>query len=163
MVIDIISYTDKQLAALSTEKVLEIREAQLKKNQLQAELQERLKKEKQALIDRGIYPSNVWARLEAKLTAEYEKQVEILRDSLVFYLHYVADGAPITTPDVPYEVDYSLSEEERAVIVKNYYERTYIPYEILARLSNEIINKVRGVNRVVYDISSKTKQSRLYI
>lgn len=30
-----------------------------------------------------------------------------------------------------------------------------IPYEILARLSNEIINKVRGVNRVVYDISSK--------
>jgi len=25
----------------------------------------------------------------------------------------------------------------------------------LARLSNEIINKVRGVNRVVYDISSK--------
>ena len=31
----------------------------------------------------------------------------------------------------------------------------HIPYEILARLSNEIINKVRGVNRVVYDISSK--------
>ncbi|MDE6861583.1 MAG: GMP synthase (glutamine-hydrolyzing), partial [Alistipes sp.] len=31
----------------------------------------------------------------------------------------------------------------------------HIPYEVLARLSNEIINKVRGVNRVVYDISSK--------
>ena len=31
----------------------------------------------------------------------------------------------------------------------------HIPYEILARLSNEIIKKVRGVNRVVYDISSK--------
>lgn len=30
-----------------------------------------------------------------------------------------------------------------------------IPYEVLARLSNEIINKVCGVNRVVYDISSK--------
>ena len=30
-----------------------------------------------------------------------------------------------------------------------------LPYEVLARLSNEIINKVRGVNRVVYDISSK--------
>ena len=31
----------------------------------------------------------------------------------------------------------------------------HLPYEVLARLSNEIINKVRGVNRVVYDISSK--------
>lgn len=31
----------------------------------------------------------------------------------------------------------------------------HLPYEFLARVSNEIINKVRGVNRVVYDISSK--------
>ena len=30
-----------------------------------------------------------------------------------------------------------------------------LPYEFLAKVSNEIINKVRGVNRVVYDISSK--------
>ncbi len=32
---------------------------------------------------------------------------------------------------------------------------TRLPYEFLAKVSNEIINKVRGVNRVVYDISSK--------
>jgi GMP synthase (glutamine-hydrolysing) len=30
-----------------------------------------------------------------------------------------------------------------------------IPYEVLATMSNRIINEVRGVNRVVYDISSK--------
>jgi GMP synthase (glutamine-hydrolysing) len=30
-----------------------------------------------------------------------------------------------------------------------------LPYEILARLSSRIINEVKGVNRVVYDISSK--------
>jgi len=30
-----------------------------------------------------------------------------------------------------------------------------IPYEVLGRISNRIINEVRGVNRVVYDISSK--------
>ncbi|MDR1416765.1 MAG: glutamine-hydrolyzing GMP synthase [Prevotellaceae bacterium] len=30
-----------------------------------------------------------------------------------------------------------------------------LPYPFLARISNEIINKVKGVNRVVYDISSK--------
>jgi GMP synthase (glutamine-hydrolysing) len=30
-----------------------------------------------------------------------------------------------------------------------------LPHEFLAAVSNEIINKVKGVNRVVYDISSK--------
>lgn len=31
----------------------------------------------------------------------------------------------------------------------------HLPFEFLAKMSNEIINKVRGINRVVYDISSK--------
>ena len=31
----------------------------------------------------------------------------------------------------------------------------HLPYEFLAEVSNEIIRKVRGINRVVYDISSK--------
>lgn len=30
-----------------------------------------------------------------------------------------------------------------------------LPHEVLSRISNDIINKVRGINRVVYDISSK--------
>ena len=32
---------------------------------------------------------------------------------------------------------------------------TRVPYETLARISNRIINEVKGINRVVYDISSK--------
>lgn len=32
---------------------------------------------------------------------------------------------------------------------------SHLPYEFLAKTSNEIINHVKGVNRVVYDISSK--------
>ena len=31
----------------------------------------------------------------------------------------------------------------------------HLPYDFLAEVSNDIINRVRGVNRVVYDISSK--------
>jgi GMP synthase (glutamine-hydrolysing) len=30
-----------------------------------------------------------------------------------------------------------------------------LPHDFLARVSNRIINEVRGVNRVAYDISSK--------
>ncbi|TAL62777.1 MAG: glutamine-hydrolyzing GMP synthase [Bacteroidetes bacterium] len=32
---------------------------------------------------------------------------------------------------------------------------SHLPYEFLGSISNEIINKVKGINRVVYDISSK--------
>jgi len=32
---------------------------------------------------------------------------------------------------------------------------SHLPYDFLARVSSDIINKVKGINRVVYDISSK--------
>jgi GMP synthase (glutamine-hydrolysing) len=31
----------------------------------------------------------------------------------------------------------------------------HLPYDFLGKVSNDIINKVKGVNRVTYDISSK--------
>jgi GMP synthase (glutamine-hydrolysing) len=31
----------------------------------------------------------------------------------------------------------------------------HLPYEVLATISTRIINEVKGINRVVYDISSK--------
>ncbi len=30
-----------------------------------------------------------------------------------------------------------------------------LPYEVLARMSSRIINEVKGVNRVVYDVTTK--------
>jgi GMP synthase (glutamine-hydrolysing) len=45
----------------------------------------------------------------------------------------------------------------RAVETKDFMtaDFSHIPYEVLGLISNRIINEVRGVNRVVYDISSK--------
>jgi GMP synthase (glutamine-hydrolysing) len=34
-------------------------------------------------------------------------------------------------------------------------EWSHLPYELLAKISSEIINQVKGINRVVYDISTK--------
>ncbi len=128
MTIDIINYTEEQFAALSTEKIEEIRNAQLKKNKLTATLEERLREEKQKLVDRGAYPSDVWEKIEAKMQAEYASEVQILRDGLLFFLHYVAEDEKdksTVVEGVPYTVDYSLSEEERMLIVKEYYETAY--------------------------------------
>jgi GMP synthase (glutamine-hydrolysing) len=30
-----------------------------------------------------------------------------------------------------------------------------LPHDLLARISSRIVNEIRGINRVVYDISSK--------
>ena len=45
----------------------------------------------------------------------------------------------------------------RAVETKDFMTADWarIPYDVLAAISNRIINEVAGVNRVVYDISSK--------
>jgi GMP synthase (glutamine-hydrolysing) len=32
---------------------------------------------------------------------------------------------------------------------------SHLPHEFLGKISNSIINRVKGINRVVYDISSK--------
>ena len=32
---------------------------------------------------------------------------------------------------------------------------SHLPYELLGKVSTRIINSVKGVNRVVYDVSSK--------
>jgi GMP synthase (glutamine-hydrolysing) len=45
----------------------------------------------------------------------------------------------------------------RAVTTEDFMTASWaqLPHELLARTSNRIVNEVRGVNRVVYDISSK--------
>ena len=45
----------------------------------------------------------------------------------------------------------------RAVTTEDFMTADWVklPYELLGRISNRIINEVRGINRVVYDISSK--------
>ncbi|RFC51802.1 MAG: GMP synthase (glutamine-hydrolysing), partial [Verrucomicrobia bacterium] len=34
-----------------------------------------------------------------------------------------------------------------------------LPFEVLASISNEILNNVKGINRVLYDISTKPPAS----
>ena len=45
----------------------------------------------------------------------------------------------------------------RAVITEDFMTATWahLPYEFLEKVSNRIVNEVPGINRVVYDISSK--------
>ena len=121
MVIDIISYTDSQLAVLADEHILEIKEAQLKKNRLDAALEETLAEEKRRLVAQGIFLSGIWEKYCEKMTAKRDAEVAMIRDALLFYLQYTVrpDEAPL------YKIDYGLTMEERKNIVKEYYDTAF--------------------------------------
>lgn len=139
MTIDIISYTDAQMAALSNEQLMEVMQAQIEKERLYEKLQEDLRAADADLIDRGVFHSSLRVQKRNKLENDYEKEVERLRDGLLFFLRYSYRPG---TPSVGYEVDYSLSDAERVEIVKNYYNTTYDdPLERLNAFEEDTVAK----------------------
>ncbi len=134
MEIDIIEYLPEQYATLSNAALEKIREAQQRKDALTLAFEKKLAAEKQKMMDKGSFLSNIWVRLQAEMTGEYEAQVAIVRENLLFYLHY-ADNVHNgqlggDTSNVPYTVDYSLTELERVAVVRDYYMSAYTDPEL---------------------------------
>lgn len=139
MTIDIISYTDAQMAALSNEQLMEVRQAQEKKERMYEELQEELRAADAQSIDKGVFDSALRRMKREKLETDYEKEVERLRDGLLFFLRYSYRPG---SSSVGYEVDYSLSDAERVEIVKNYYDTEYTDaLERLAAFEEDTVAK----------------------
>ena len=130
MEIDIISFTDAQLAALSAGKLQKVSAAQIKKNKLLRQLEIDLAKEKQRLIDRGILPSTIWTKRQAELVAACNVEIEEVREALLFYLQYTTSGGATVPDNVPYVVDFAYTMEERFNVVKEYYETTYTDVQL---------------------------------
>ena len=130
MTIDIISYTEEQYAVLPEAHILEIQNAQLKKNRLIRKLEEDKQKAKEQLIENGTFLSELWAQRCARLEEVCAQEVEAIRGALLFYLRYTGQTGnngeenPVPENDF-YELDYSLSVEERFFVVRDYYELKY--------------------------------------
>ena len=122
MTIDIINYTQDQYSKLNSEQITEIKKAQGSKNRLQRRLQEKILSEKYRLVEAGIFRSAIWEKICERLQNEYDAEVDLLREGLLFYLQY---SGRQENGEVGYTVDYSLSIEDRVTLVKEYYLRTY--------------------------------------
>ena len=125
MTIDIISFTGEQFAALNAEQILQIKEAQVKKNALDRKLQQDMLKEKYRLQDNGMYLSGIWDRYCNQLREVYAQEVEMLREALLFYLQYSAKPDEEQVQSAPYTVDYALEMADRYIIVRDYYMSAY--------------------------------------
>ena len=118
------------------------------------------------LIKRHPFPGpGLAVRILGDITRE---KVRILQDADDIYIenmqHYVCEDGEVLYDKV-WQAGAVLLSTIRSVGVMGD-ERTYehpamsadwaqLPYDFMAKVSNEIINKVKGVNRVCYDISSK--------
>ncbi|MBQ4053470.1 MAG: hypothetical protein IJD33_03935 [Clostridia bacterium] len=124
MKIDIISYTDAQFAELSEEQILQVQQAQLKKERLDIRLEEEILKEKHRLIENGIFLSPIWELYKAKKQEEHDLEVETLREALLFHLQFSAKPSGDLSTE-GYRLDYSLSIEERYEYVRSFYIEKY--------------------------------------
>lgn len=124
MTFDIITYTEEELAALSTVQMQLLRTAQKKKNELEHVMEAELAVFKQMICANGMQYSTLYNHKRAELEKEFQYQVEILREQLIYNLELnepLTDSEEWGGKDAPYLVDYKLSYVERYAIVKAYY------------------------------------------
>ena len=122
--IDIITFTSTQFSLLTVGQLQTVKTAQQQKDRLYKKLQQKLRKEKYKMVKNGVYRSEIYRLLEERLMAEYEKDVAVIKDCLLFYLRYSMKTAAAAEM-APYRVDYSLTDEQRMLVVKEFYVKNY--------------------------------------
>ncbi|MDE7301635.1 MAG: hypothetical protein K2N47_05635 [Clostridia bacterium] len=127
MTFDIIDVTEEEVKKYETIKLKLLRTAQQKKNELQHKMENTLKEFKRITYTNGTQNSTIYAAYEKELKEEFEYQVEILREQLLFNMSLrepTSDGETGNDKniyDYVYVVDYELSYVERYIIVRDYY------------------------------------------
>ena len=121
------------------------------------------------LVNRQPFPGPGLAiRIIGQIT---EEKLQILKEADSILRQEIESYDKCTTPDQYFAVltntksvgvmgdgrsyDYTLAL--RAVNTSDFMTATFsrLPYDLLEKISTEIVNKVPGINRIVYDITSK--------
>lgn len=137
MTFDILDITQEEAENFETIQLKLLRTAQQKKNELYHKLKEELRVYNKLTMTNGTCHSSLYADKEAELVEEYEYQVEILREQLVFNMSLKEPTHNGETGNSGYDntgylVDYELSYIERYVLVRDYYMTIENPHERLA-------------------------------
>ena len=139
---DIVDMTEEEILALSTVQMRLLRSAQREKDELALELERDKQTFRKILITDGMLNSSLYENKCAELDAEYNRQVGIIADDLVYNMSLNMPGTDDDSPsggdeDVGYIVDYSLSYLDRYQIVRNYYMSIADPAERIALYTSD--------------------------
>lgn len=123
MIIDIMEYSEEQLAKMTHLQRMRVFEAQERKNRLYKQFLKQLRRERDNLIENGIFYSEIFNKIKQKMESEFNESVDAIRERL---MHLIAKDAHAGDANgVPYTVDYTLSYEDRYIVVRDYYLNTY--------------------------------------
>ncbi len=127
MTFDIIDITEAEVKKLDSVRLKLLRTAQQKKDELYHKLESELAEQKRLAYSNRMENSTLYTQVAAELTAEYEYQVEIVREQLNFNMSL---GEPTLGQEMGptgnngsngYIVNYELSYMERYIEVRDYY------------------------------------------
>lgn len=147
---DIIDISQEEAEQLETVQLKLLRTAQQKKNELTQKLKVQLAEYKAITYSNGAHLSSLYEEFEKEATAEYDRQVEVLREQLIFNMSLKEPTHDGETGDsgndnTGYLVDYELSYIERYVQVRDYYLAIPDPDERLALYrADEVAMKYLG-------------------
>lgn len=140
MEFDIIEITEEEVAQLAVVQQKLLRTAQQKKNELQHKLEQQINEYKWLLYVNGTHKSSLLDSVQTELTQEYEYQVEILKEQLLFNMNlkeptHDGETGGSGSDTSGYVVDYELSYLERYIEVRDYYLAISDPDERIALLA----------------------------
>lgn len=150
MTFDIIEINDEEVENLDTVRQKLLRTAQQKKNELYHKLDRELDEARRMTYSNGMENSTLYMQQQLDLKTEYNYQVAILKEQLLFNMSL---GEPTNggetggsgNDNTAYLVDYELSYLERYVLVRDYYLTIEDPNERLALLAaDEVAYKYLG-------------------
>ncbi len=141
---DIIEITEADLLEMNVIQQKLIRTAQQKKNELAHKMEQELAAYKQLLYSNGMINSSLYADVEQELTDEFNYQIDILREQLIYNLTVkeptnAGETGDSGSDDSSYLVDYELSYLERYVLVRDYYLTIEDPNERLNLLAADTV------------------------
>ena len=123
MVIDIIDYKEEQYAELTDSQILEIRDAQRKKNERIGKMYDEMRALRQKAVNNGMRYSRAFELEYVQLQEDCDADIWRIKEDLMFYLLYASRLEDVQGSEYP--LDYSLPVEERCNAVKGYYLDMY--------------------------------------
>ena len=125
MEFDIIDLTAEEVEKLTVIQLKLLRTAQKKKDELEYAFDKDMQLFKQVTMTNDFTASSLYTAKYNSLKTEFDREVEILREQLIFNMSLNEpthdDDMGDSGTEGPYPVDYSLSYLERYIVVRDYY------------------------------------------
>lgn len=157
MEFDIIDVTEEELKNYTAVQMQVLRSAQKNKNELLHKMEKELALFKKLVYTDDMKVSSLLAQKKAELQAEYEYELAILIEQLLYGIELGEPVIPETPPgseNVGYVVDYSLPYTDRYNAVKEYYLSISDPAERMALYEADQVAKdyLASYYRTLYNV-----------